>query len=64
MSTVPITSTGTIWIKSPGFKLIRMLLLETSISPVPMILERTAVPDPEIILVGELSVKKNGLLLV
>ncbi len=36
-----------------------MTPLDTSTSPVPIILERTAVPDPAIILVDEFSVKKK-----
>lgn len=59
MSTVPINWTGTIWIKSPGFKLIRITPLDTSTSPVPITLERTAVPDPGIMLAGVFNDKKK-----
>ena len=39
-----------------------MTPLDMSTSPVPMILDLTAVPDPEITLVDEFSVKKKRLL--
>ena len=38
-----------------------MTPLDMSTSPVPMILDLTAVPDPEITLVDEFSVKKKRL---
>ncbi len=45
--------------KLPGFKLMRTVPLETSTSPVPITLERTAVPDPGITFCGVFNDKKK-----